>query len=30
MTISCLKKPDGTFGVSYLRYEISLKGLKQD
>ncbi|HLP31228.1 MAG TPA: hypothetical protein VK150_07690 [Geothrix sp.] len=30
MTISCLKKPDGTYGISYLRYEVSLKGLKQD
>ena len=30
LTVSCLKKPDGTFGVSYLRYEVSLKALKQD
>ncbi|MDP1831807.1 MAG: hypothetical protein Q8K67_07090 [Geothrix sp.] len=30
MTVSCLKKPDGTFGISYLRYDVSLKGLKQD
>ena len=30
MTISCLKKPDGTYGVSYIRYEISLKNFKQD
>lgn len=29
LTVSCLKKPDGTWGVSYLRYEVSLKGLKQ-
>jgi hypothetical protein len=30
LTVSCLKKPDGTFGVSYMRYEVSLKSLKQD
>jgi hypothetical protein len=30
MTVSCLKKPDGTFGISYMRYEVSVKGLKQD
>lgn len=30
MTVSCLKKPDGTFGISYLRYEVSPKNLKQD
>lgn len=30
LTVSCLKKPDGTFGVSYLRYEVAPKGLKQD
>jgi hypothetical protein len=30
MTVSCLKKPDGSYGVSYIRYEISLKGYKQD
>jgi len=29
MTVNCLRKPDGTYGVSYLRYEVSLKGLKQ-
>lgn len=30
MTVSCLKKPDGNWGISFLRYEVSLKGLKQD
>jgi hypothetical protein len=30
LTVTCLKKPDGTFGISYMRYEISLKSLKQD
>ena len=29
LTVSCLKKPDGTWGVSYLRYEVALKSLKQ-
>jgi hypothetical protein len=30
MTVSCIKKPDGTWGISLIRYEISLKTLKQD
>jgi hypothetical protein len=30
LTVSCLKKPDGTWGVSLIRYETSPKGLKQD
>ncbi len=30
MTVSCLKKPDGYWGISFLRYEVSLKGLKQN
>jgi hypothetical protein len=30
MTVSCLKKPDGTWGVSLIRYEVSPKSLKQD
>jgi len=30
LTVSCLKKPDGTFGVTLMRYEINPKGLKQD
>jgi hypothetical protein len=30
LTVSCLKKPDGTFGISYMRYEVNLKTLKQD
>lgn len=30
LTVSCLKKPDGTFGVSFLRYEVAPKNLKQD
>lgn len=29
LTVSCLKKPDGNWGVSYMRYEVSLKGLQQ-
>lgn len=30
MTVSCLKKPDGTWGISFIRYDIGLQGLKQD
>jgi len=30
MTVSCLKKPDGTFGISLMRYEVSLKSINQD
>ena len=30
MTVSCLKKPDGTFGVTLIRWEINPKSLKQD
>jgi len=30
MTVSCLKKPDGTFGVTLIRWEINPKTLKQD
>lgn len=30
LNVTCLKKPDGTFGISFMRYEMSLKGLKQD
>jgi len=30
MTVSCLKKPDGTFGVTLIRWEINPKNLKQD
>ncbi len=30
LTVSCLKKPDGTWGVSFLRYEVNPKTLKQD
>ena len=30
LNVTCLKKPDGTFGISFMRYEVSLKGLKQD
>jgi hypothetical protein len=29
LTVSCLKKPDGNWGVSYLRYDVALKNLKQ-
>jgi hypothetical protein len=30
LTVTCLKKPDGTFGISYMRYEVAPKNLKQD
>jgi hypothetical protein len=30
MTVSCLKKPDGTWGVSLIRYTINPKSIKQD
>ena len=30
LTVSCIQKPDGNWGISYMRYEVSLKGLKQD
>ena len=30
LTVTCVKKPDGTFGISFMRYEVSLKTLKQD
>jgi hypothetical protein len=30
LTVSCLKKPDGTFGISYMRYDVAPKNLKQD
>ncbi|MFN7958876.1 MAG: hypothetical protein U0P46_11230 [Holophagaceae bacterium] len=30
LTVSCLKKPDGTFGVTLIRWEINPKTLKQD
>jgi hypothetical protein len=30
MTVSCIKKPDGTWGISLIRYEVALKTLKQD
>jgi hypothetical protein len=29
LTVSCLKKPDGSWGVSFLRYDVSPKNLKQ-
>ncbi|HEX4844707.1 MAG TPA: hypothetical protein VFV26_00720 [Geothrix sp.] len=29
LSVSCLKKPDGTYGVSFMRYLVSLQGLKQ-
>ncbi len=29
MTVSCLKKPDGTWGVSFIRFEVNPKSLKQ-
>jgi hypothetical protein len=30
LTVSCLKKPDGTWGVSFLRYDVNPKTLKQN
>ena len=30
LTVSCIKKPDGNWGISFMRYEVSLKNLKQD
>ena len=30
MSVSCLKKSDGTYGVSFMRYLVSLKTIKQD
>ena len=30
LNVTCLKKPDGTFGISYMRYEVAPKNLKQD
>ncbi len=30
LTVSCIKKPDGPWGISFMRYEVNLKNLKQD
>lgn len=30
LTVTCVKKPDGTYGISFMRYEVALKTLKQD
>ena len=30
LTVSCIKKSDGNWGISFLRYEIQPKTLKQD
>jgi hypothetical protein len=30
LTVTCVKKPDGNFGISFMRYELNLKTLKQD
>ncbi len=30
MTISCIKKPDGNWGISLIHYEVAPKNLKQD
>ncbi len=30
LAVTCLKKPDGDFGISFLRYEVAPKNLKQD
>lgn len=30
MTVSCIKKPDGNWGISLIHYEVVLKTLKQE
>ena len=30
LTVSCIKKPDGNWGISFMRYEVNIKNLKQD
>ena len=30
MTVSCLKMPNGNWGISFIRYEVAPKNLKQD
>jgi hypothetical protein len=30
LTVTCIKKPDGIFGISFMRYEVAPKTLKQD
>lgn len=30
MTVSCIKKPDGNWGISLIHYEVAPKTLKQD
>ncbi|MBK9797226.1 MAG: hypothetical protein IPP58_12160 [Holophagaceae bacterium] len=30
LTVTCVKKPDGNFGISFMRFEIAPKNLKQD
>jgi hypothetical protein len=30
LTVSCVKKTDGTWAISFLRYEVAPKNLKQD
>ena len=30
MTVSCLKKPDGYYGVSFIRYDVNPKSVKQN
>jgi hypothetical protein len=30
LTVSCIKKPDGNWGISFMHYEVNLKSLKQD
>ncbi len=30
LAVSCIKKSDGNWGVSFIRYEVALKSIKQD
>ena len=30
MTVSCVKMPSGAWGITYIRYDVALKNLKQD
>jgi hypothetical protein len=30
LTVSCIKKPDGNWGISFMHFEVNLKNLKQD
>ena len=30
LTVTCLRKPDGIFGISFMRYDVAPKNLKQN